>query len=54
VKWSLYALEGKSAARGFHCPSWAGAIVLHAFGAILSGPIEAELRPQGQEQTDKG
>jgi hypothetical protein len=26
----------------------------YAFGAILSGLIEAELRPQGQEQTDKG
>jgi hypothetical protein len=31
-----------------------GAIVLHAFGTIVSGLIEAELRPQGQEQTGKG
>ncbi|AZP22877.1 hypothetical protein EJC51_46745 [Streptomyces aquilus] len=29
-------------------------VVLQVFSPILSGLIEAELRPQGQEQTDKG
>ncbi|MFE9941705.1 hypothetical protein [Streptomyces hirsutus] len=44
----------KSTARGFESRLSAGAIVLFVFSAILSGLIEAELRPQGQEQTDKG
>ncbi|GAA0307864.1 hypothetical protein GCM10009540_29180 [Streptomyces turgidiscabies] len=50
----LCALEGESAARRFDSRPSAGTIVLYVLSPILSGLIEAELRPQGQEQTDKG